>query len=119
MITIRQKPKTQKHIESMRSRIYDKSFMQSEEYRSKMSIAVSGKNNGMYGKTHSKEVKEKLSLLRTKTFTLHNVKTGEIKKISNPKKYFGEDKQKYNLFNNCKQKNKLFEGCWEILGVTQ
>lgn len=55
------KPKTQKHIESMRSRIYDKSFMQSEEYRSKMSIAVSGKNNGMYGKKHSTDTKVKIS----------------------------------------------------------
>lgn len=55
------KPKTQRHIESMRSRVYDKSFMWSDEYRSKMSIAVSGENNGMYGKRHSTDAKMKIS----------------------------------------------------------
>ena len=90
-----------------------------EEQRKNRSEKRIGKNNGMYGKTHTKEVREKLALVKTKTFTLYNVNTGETKKIVNAKKYFDDNKQKYNLFNNCKQNNRLFEDCWKILGATQ
>lgn len=36
-------------------------FKMSEESRKKLSIANSGKNNGMYGKTHTKEARKKIS----------------------------------------------------------
>ena len=55
------KPKTQRHIQSIKNREYDKSFMWTDEYRNKMSIAVSGANNGMYGKHHTTETKKKIS----------------------------------------------------------
>jgi hypothetical protein len=89
----------------------------SEEQRKLRSEKRIGEKNGMYGKTHTEEAKQKFSLLRAKEFTLYNVETGEYKKIVNPKKYFNDNKQKYNLFNNCKQNDRLFEGCWKILGA--
>lgn len=91
----------------------------SEEQRKLRSEKRMGEKNGMYGRTHTEEAKQKFSSLRAKEFTLYNVETGEYKKIINPKKYFNDNKQKYNLFNNCKQNNRLFEGCWKILGVIQ
>lgn len=90
-----------------------------EEQRKSRSEKRMGEKNGMYGKTHSDEVKNKLSLLRTKTFTLINVNDGEVKNIVNPKKFFADDKKRYTLFNNCKYNNRLFEGCWKIAGVTK
>ena len=39
----------------------DTSYMQTPEYRAKMSQAVSGKKNGMYGKHHTEESKKKMS----------------------------------------------------------
>jgi group I intron endonuclease len=39
----------------------DVSYMQTDEYRQKMSIAVSGEKNGMYGKKHTEESKRKMS----------------------------------------------------------
>jgi hypothetical protein len=85
-----------------------------DEQRKNRSEKRTGERNGMYGKTHSKETREKLSFLKTKEFELINVNTGEVKKIINAKKYFENDKKKYILFNNCKQNKRLFEGCWEI-----
>lgn len=85
-----------------------------EEQKKLRSEKRVGEKNGMYGKTHSKEVRDKLAFLRTKEFKLTNVHTGEIKIIVNAKKYFINDKKKYILFNNCKQNKRLFEGCWEI-----
>lgn len=39
----------------------DTSYMQTPEYRAKMSQAVSGEKNGMYGKHHTEESKKKMS----------------------------------------------------------
>ena len=40
----------------------DTSYMKTEEYRKKMSMAVSGEKNGMYGKHHTQESKLKMSI---------------------------------------------------------
>lgn len=55
------KKKSEIHIKHLKERNYDKSFMKTEEYRIKMSYSVSGEKNGMYGRHHSSETKEKIS----------------------------------------------------------
>lgn len=47
-------------IEAIRE-AHSKGTYQTEEFRQKMSQVTSGKNNGMYGKKHTKQSKEKMS----------------------------------------------------------
>ena len=54
--------------------------MQSSEYRTKMSIAVSGIKNGMYGKHHSDISKTKMS--ESKKGKNLKANNGNAKKIS-------------------------------------
>lgn len=53
------------HTEETKEKIRqnrDTSYMQTEEYRTNMSITVSGEKNGMYGKHHTEESKLKMSI---------------------------------------------------------
>ena len=68
----------------------------------------------MYGKTHTSEVRNKLKNLRSKTWQLNNINTGEEIIFTNALEYFKDNHKKYILFNNCKRKKILFEGVWEI-----
>lgn len=54
-------------------------YMQSEEYRINMSLAVSGEKNGMYGKKHTEASKQKMS--DSKKGKYINEKNGNAKKI--------------------------------------
>jgi hypothetical protein len=84
------------------------------EQREQRSEKRLGEKNGMYGKTHTDEVKQKLSNLRSKTWQLNNINTGDKIVFTNAMEYFKDNRKKYILFNNCKQKGLLFDGVWKI-----
>ena len=85
-----------------------------DEQRKKRSNNILGEKNVMYGKTHTDEVKQKLSKLRSKTWQLNNINTGDKIIFTNAMEYFKDNRKKYILFNNCKQKGLLFDGVWKI-----
>ena len=69
-----------------------------EEYRSKMSNSVSGENNPFYGKTHTKETREKLKQFSTgKPAWNKGIPNFEIRGDRNPAK-------------NCETRKKISEG---------
>ena len=88
-----------------------------DEQRKKRSNNILGDKNVMYGKTHTDEVKQKLSKLRSKTWQLNNINTGDKIIFTNAMEYFKDNRKKYILFNNCKQKGILFDGVWEIESI--
>lgn len=53
--------------------------MKTESYRKNMSLAVSGEKNGMYGKKHTEESKQKMS--EHKKGKKMNSENGNAKKI--------------------------------------
>ena len=87
------------------------------EQRKKRSNNILGEKNVMYGKTHTDEVRQKLSNLRSKTWQLNNINTGDKIIFTNAMEYFKDNRKKYILFNNCKQKGILFDGVWEIESI--
>ena len=88
-----------------------------DEQRKKRSNNILGEKNVMYGKTHTDEVKQKLSKLRSKTWQLNNINTGDKITFKNANEYFRDNQKKYNLFNYCKQRGVLFEGVWRIEAI--
>jgi len=88
-----------------------------DEQRTQRSKTKLAEKNGMYGKTHTDEVKQKLSNLRSKTWQLNNINTGDKIVFTNAMEYFKDNRKKYILFNNCKQKGILFDGVWKIESV--
>lgn len=80
-----------KHTEKTKEKIRKASLNPSEEIRKKMSVALSGKNNPMYGvsrtgknnpfygKTHTKEAKATVGKKNAKVYpAFYNVKTGQL-----------------------------------------
>lgn len=58
----------------------DLSYMQTKEYKQKMSLAVKGEKNGMYGKHHTEEAKRKMSIAKKNKYTGKD--NGNAKRIS-------------------------------------
>jgi hypothetical protein len=62
-----------------------KKMWKNEEFRLKAAIRNSGKGNGMYGKKHTKEAKNSISILNSKdrssNYFLHSIKINIIKKM--------------------------------------
>lgn len=96
-----------------KSKIGVKLNLSKEQVQNRSMVHLAEKN-GMFGKTHTKDVKNILANLRSKTFKMINVFTNEEITFKNSKQYFGENKKRYVLFNNCRYNDRLFEDCWKI-----
>ena len=74
--------------------IFDRTgILHSEETKKEMSMSSRGKKNGFYGKTHSPEVKKKISRIGTK----HSPET-RLKMAESQKKVAGERKRHKGKF---------------------
>lgn len=106
------------HME-IHNRNKDYSFTQTKEYKNKISDSCSGTNNGMYGKHHSKETKDKIRKVLITNGSCAGEKNGmygkhhtkeTIKKQCKPKTEFGRKfYEHYNIERITKDNKHLYD----------
>lgn len=100
-------PNQQRYSTKITSRVYAKL---KEEYSILQSKRFKGTGNGMYGKTHSEEAKQKISLANTGRVQSSVEKEKQIAAQTGKKRNSFNDEWKNNLSKNHKSKQPGFNG---------
>ena len=100
-------PHQQRHETKITSRVYENIKKEYSEIASKQ---FSGEGNGMYGKTHTNEAKQRISEANKGRVQPQKEKQKQIQAMTGKKRAQFSDEWKDNLSNNHKSKSNDFNG---------